>query len=124
MGFHVCEYCNGQNQATDRFPFTSSGDVTLEFANSHQWEMPDMILHYVADHGWQPPQEFIDDVMTQRLVGGNRVQYRSMTEPVKIGYLSGHFTTGPVQVGFIDRLESLMHQADQAGNRGQTKSLF
>lgn len=54
MGFHVCEYCGTNPQPKPRFSFLSSGDVTLVFGNGHMWEMPDMILHYVADHGWLP----------------------------------------------------------------------
>lgn len=68
--------------------------------------MPDMILHYVADHGFQPPRDFIYDVMNSEVVAGHRVQTRSM--PQRIGYLSGSFPQGAVPEGFLRKLEVLM----------------
>ena len=81
--------------------------------------MPDMILHYIADHGWQPPAEFIDDVMNHQFVDGQRLQTKSVVRPVKIAYLSGPFKRGPVPDGFVEKLESLMHLAAGQGMRVQ-----
>jgi hypothetical protein len=127
MGFHVCEY---SHSGDNRYPETSSGDVLLVFKNGHKWTMPDMILHYVADHGWQPPAEFVRDVMTQELnledVG--RMQTRNFSigdlfNGTRVGYLAGSFNAGHVPDGFIERLKKYMNQASLGGNRAQTKSL-
>ena len=74
MGFHVCEYCHQE---------TSSGDITLRFKNGRAWQMPDMILHYIADHGFQPPSAFTDDIMKGTIEphGAHKMP------PVRVGYL-------------------------------------
>lgn len=121
MGFHACEYCPTGGQG--RYNHLSSGDVTLIFDSGCVWEMPDMILHYIADHGWQPPAEFVDDVMNCKLIGGERLQTKSPVTPTKIAYLNGPFTQGPVPNGFVEKLESLMHQAAREGNRVQYRGV-
>lgn len=120
MGFHVCEYCGFDPKPGSQFSHFSSGDVTMFFDSGGVWEMPDMIKHYVADHGWDPPVAFIDDVMNHNLVEGRRAQTKSPASlPRKIAYLSGDFERGPVPEGFIERLVALMEQADQMGQRVQ-----
>jgi hypothetical protein len=79
--------------------------------------MPDMVLHYIADHKWLPSPLFVDDVVNSELLGGERLQTKSPQTP--IGYLSGEFTKGDVPEGFVERLKSLMEQAAQSGNRIQ-----
>lgn len=118
MGFHLCEYCEWSKRNSKKFPITSSGDVTMVFDSGHTWTMPDMILHYVADHQWLPPALFIADVMNGKLVAGERLQTKG--DPIhheSIGYLSGAFETGEVPVGFIEKLEALMKQSDEMGQR-------
>lgn len=127
MGFHVCESCKSKDES-NRFPNTSSGDVNLTFTNGHKWVMPDMILHYVADHGWQPPSDFIADVMNGKLETGGRRQTRGGVSNVfdgatPVGYLKGMIPTGPVPDGFVDQLERLMQQASGGGMRAQTKGM-
>lgn len=126
MGFHICETCHGQAQSP-RFPNTSSGDVNLTFSNGHRWVMPDMILHYVADHGWQPPSEFVADVMNGELQTGGRRQTRSVGNvfdgATSIGYLTGTIPTGPVPDNFVEMLENLMQRASGDGMRIQTKGV-
>lgn len=124
MGFHVCEWCGWDPQPKPRFSHFSSGDVTLRFKSGRAWRMPDMILHYVGDHGYQPPAGLVEDVMNGELVGGEREQYRGFplqprSEPVSVGYLHGSFITGPVPDGFVEKLESLMNQAAGMGDREQ-----
>ena len=115
MGWHECTYPHDKQSI---FCHQSSGDVTLRFANGRAWVMPDMILHYVADHKWLPPTAFVDDVMTVDCTGGERRQTRGgpMVQPVSVGYLSGSFQTGQVSDGFLERLEALMLKYDTSGN--------
>lgn len=115
VGFHICEYCKTTEKS--RYPITSSGDVTLVFDSGRAWQMPDMILHYVADHNWLPPAELIEDVMKKKMIDGERLQTKGI--PTNVGYLSGPFETGRVPKYFVEKLESLMHQAERQGNRIQ-----
>lgn len=115
MGFHVCEYCHNEH---------SSGDVTLAFANGHSWVMPDMILHYVADHDYLPPDDFIEDILHGQLTGAGCAQ--SKGTPTPVGYLSGPFRTGAntadmLEQAFFVRLWSLLNKANKSGGRMQTR---
>jgi hypothetical protein len=121
MGLHLCEYCRCQGQP--EYDCTSTGDTTMEFSSGNKYEVPDMILHYIADHGWVPPKEFIDDVMYSELVGGERWQTKSIQVTTKVGYLKGPdlepITSGTVPEGFVEKLVILMRQADELGQRIQ-----
>lgn len=119
MGFHVCEFCKKGSREKNLFSNRSSGDVTFVFENGNNWVMPDMITHYVVDHGWAPPQEFINDVMNSKLVGGGRMLTRGLKK--RVGYLKGSLEKGVVPEGFITRLKTLLGEADGMGNRVQTK---
>lgn len=142
MGFHVCEYCKTsgtsgrglrgreapQAYSQNKFSNASSGDVTLTFDSGQAYQMPDMILHYVADHNWRPPEGFILDVMERQLVVFDREQTRGDLEisPQRIGYLTGGAlvrSLGQVPVGFVDKLMGLMRQAGEQGDREQTRTL-
>ena len=124
MGFHVCHLCGSMTQQLGhRFPPTSSGDVTLVFENGHAYVMPDMIKHYIADHGWAPPEEFVNDVMHNNLFTLPLRSCRVRIEPVQVGYLRGEIKTGQVPAGFIERLEAYMQVAAESGQRRQTRGL-
>lgn len=118
MGWHECEYCLEANKKIGKNN-TSSGDVIMEFASGRSWIMPDMILHYSADHGYLPPQEFIDDVMNNELLSGKRMQSKGVDSPTKVGYLSGLFKTGNPPSRFYVRLAYLIIEAKKMGNRTQ-----
>lgn len=131
MGFHRCPYCLESVKEPHQFSNHSTGDVNLSFSNGHRWVMPDMICHYVADHQWLPPQEFIDDVMdgTSNLKI-QTVNYNSFAQRIadvlngtRVGYLSGELVTGEVPDGFMTRLVAQMGQAHLFNMRLQTKGL-
>ena len=128
MGFHMCIWCHDWGKGSlvpegkvNRYSISSSGDVTIKFENGHSYVMPDMILHYVADHGYQPPVQFMDDVMNGKFAGGNRAQTKDM--PTMVGYLTEDFVPGNVPEGFVGKLEQLMKMADDSGNRRQTRGM-
>lgn len=112
MGFHVCEYCREKRVGL----FVNiSGDVYLAFESGRIWQMPDMILHYVADHKFKPPVEFIEDVMNGVVLTSKRLQTRGLAK--KVGYLSGDFDQGEVPNRFVEKLLLLMVAAEKSGNR-------
>jgi hypothetical protein len=127
MGFHLCSACKDKDRNKLRYPNTSSGDVNLSFTNGRRYVMPDMILHYVADHGWQPPAAFVEDVMTGEIEAHRRMQTRGVAHvfenATRIGYLEGEIVADSIPDGFIDRLDQLMKDADARGARAQTKDL-
>lgn len=98
-----------------RFGPGSSGEPEIEFKNGHVWKMPDMILHYVSEHEWLPPEDFVDDVMYGTFVTGRRVQSKGGSQPVKVGYLDGTYSKGAVPEGFLEKLETLVRLAEEYG---------
>lgn len=116
MGFHTCEYCEDPSTAA-----TSSGDVLLVFQSGRAWVMPDMISHYVEEHGWRPPSAFVDDVMNSSLLEGDHD--RRKTQAAKIAYLKGDIELGGTPPAFPLRLRQFVEKAMKAGNRVQTRSV-
>lgn len=82
MGFHICEYC----KAIGVVPETSSGDVTMTFDSGASFVMPDMILHYMLEHGYLPPIGFALNLLQNRLV--DIVRQQTKGAPVPVGYLN------------------------------------
>ena len=67
-GIHICELC-----PKDQADFVSvvcegkkhllgSAEITVA-AGTRTYAAPNLILHYVAVHGYQPPDDFVDTVM-------------------------------------------------------------
>ncbi len=54
-GCHDCELCESQ-------PFSSSFNLFIS-TDSILYYSPIMVEHYIIDHDYQPPQEFINAVM-------------------------------------------------------------
>ncbi|MGL4758462.1 MAG: hypothetical protein ACRCXZ_03950 [Patescibacteria group bacterium] len=106
MGFHVCEYCVAQGLN----PATSSGDVILKFRSGNSYILPDMVIHYIEDHKWLPPAEFINDVLSSELGHSERQQTRSIQSPTPIGYLSGEYPKGDSPEEFLTKLKKYMNQ--------------
>lgn len=130
MGSHICSECGVESVGRNKYVMSSSGDVGLLFTNGHRWVMPDMILHYVGDHGWQPPETFVDDVMNGQFASGDRRQTRGVVDVLKelrgctpVGYLEGRIVRGSVPTDFVKKLEALMQQAGAMGLRVQTKGI-
>ena len=84
MGYHDCEFCNGSEdfvswdwrKMTDNphsiKPPTcgehclGSGDI-LVFGPEEIYIAPDLIYHYISDHDYSPPDEFVQAVLSSPL---------------------------------------------------------
>lgn len=55
-GFHPCEYCR---------PDGSEHKSSCQFFSTNGFVWPEMLTHYVRDHGYKPPDEFVNWVMEQ-----------------------------------------------------------
>ena len=54
MGEHECELCHNR---------TGSGEIWVFGSGESIYVAPDLIYHYVVDHHYQPPMEFINAVL-------------------------------------------------------------
>jgi hypothetical protein len=130
MGFHTCEYCAQKGNIR---PATSSGDVTLKFRSNlaqTAFVMPDMIVHYVLEHDYLPPENFVNSVLLFEL---------SDEEPTgnidRVGYLTGNFQKNDESAGqrrmdaaktlsFLRRLTYHIRKATSLGHRRQTRGFL
>ncbi|MEV0367320.1 hypothetical protein, partial [Nocardia fusca] len=72
-GFHVCEFCPAPDPF-DAMPQTVYGDHSLNLGSAeirvpvpqtprHMFAAPNLIIHYVIEHGYLPPDAFVAAVM-------------------------------------------------------------
>ncbi len=74
-GYHLCEFCpKSRNADPHRFdagsPFWGSaeygnGEIVVPGESGVRYVAPRLALHYVTEHGYRPPQEFLDAVLFQ-----------------------------------------------------------
>jgi hypothetical protein len=71
-GRHVCEFCEPPLDLISAFPTyedvwemfrCGNGEIQVRGSSGVVYCAPELILHYVAEHQYQPPQEFIDAVL-------------------------------------------------------------
>lgn len=65
-GFHTCELC-GQDwrRRNDPLRLLGSAEIWLKTSSGY-WAAPDLIIHYVEDHRYLPPPEFLHDLAAVR----------------------------------------------------------
>jgi hypothetical protein len=123
MGHHVCLACkragvNVSAQTLDNECPASSADVRLNFVNKRSWLFPYKGLpHYVKHHNFQPPKEFVEDVMTAQLHTADVVIIES---PTKVGYLEDPDLApqGSVPDEFLEKLHKLVAQVKSGRGSG------
>ena len=83
-GFHICEFCD---MPRDKVPMAQRGDevLNLGFAEirvssrgGRVYAAPNLIYHYVVEHHYRPPEEFIQAVMESPLPGS--VEYEALIQ--------------------------------------------
>lgn len=72
-GFHRCPFCPGGVPAKPlnyrkKAVSLGSGFFSVKGKRWLIFEAPDLIYHYVVDHGYKPPAEFIEAVMYPRRI--------------------------------------------------------
>jgi hypothetical protein len=74
-GFHVCEFCRAPTDILEKTPeyeevwemFRSgNGEVHIQGENGQRYAAPSLVVHYVSEHQYQPPSQFIEAVLFQR----------------------------------------------------------
>jgi len=111
MALHVCSLCVWRNR-NHQYRCFEYGESTLKFENGHVWTFPNLILHYIQDHKWLPPEDFVNDVMKNNLSFFHiRDQERVHN---RIGYLTEvDLETSDIPEGFVDKLKNLIEQSNQ-----------
>ena len=68
-GFHTCEFC-GWSHGNENFG-VPSGELLFV--------APEMVVHYIEEHGYCPPAEFVEAVLRSPLP--DTEEYQLITEP-------------------------------------------
>lgn len=55
MGYHNCEFCDDKNAKC-------CSDILIVNKDGQIYQCPKLIIHYIEDHNYLPPQEFLDAV--------------------------------------------------------------
>lgn len=76
-GFHVCEFCKppldvialdeGYRDVWEYFR-SGNGEFRIVGSDGIAYAAPALLLHYISEHQYQPPQQFIDAVLYQRSI--------------------------------------------------------
>jgi hypothetical protein len=61
-GYHFCQFCERDDKGMVSRDAMSS-NIKMSIGDGVVYLTPSMIVHYVRDHHYKPPQEFIDSVM-------------------------------------------------------------
>lgn len=122
MGFHTCEYCPKNGIVR---PATSSGDVTLNFRSTlaqKAFVMPDMIVHYILEHDYLPPENFVQSVLMFELS-----DEKPTGNVERVGYLHGDFpkcNDAAKTLLILKRLTLQINKATSSGQRRQTRGFL
>jgi len=54
-GFHCCEYCEGCE--------SGNGEIWSVSKQGEVYAAPSLVIHYIKEHSYLPPKEFIDSVL-------------------------------------------------------------
>jgi hypothetical protein len=64
LGSHYCEFCMEHKHQRARWHGIAHGSVTLSVPGSRAvYETPQLVIHYIEAHGYQPPLEFCEAVL-------------------------------------------------------------
>lgn len=58
MGVHMCEYCKQDSKSISN----GNGEIWV-VKDGKLYIAPYLIIHYIKDHNYKPPEEFIDAVL-------------------------------------------------------------
>lgn len=93
MGTYVCKLKHKSKR--ERYARTSSREIILSFTSGNRWRMPEAVLHYAVDHGWQLPAAFANDLLNSSLDEEGSMSYKDRGAQtfdekfglVRVGYL-------------------------------------
>ena len=75
-GYHICPFCHDSQFGLDalrsgRRIRLGSAEIRVEGKDGRIYAAPNLIYHYVADHKYHPPDEFIKAVLNQTMHNGD-----------------------------------------------------
>lgn len=109
MALYICPKCPWRER-DHKYLRTEEGESTLKFSNGHVWTFPNLILHYIHDHNWRPPEGFVEDVLNTKLTSVLPSSQKIFHQ--RIGFLSEEdLIDEDIPEGLVEKLEDLISQA-------------
>ena len=68
-GYHVCEFCTGISADDSHSRSKGNGEIEVRSADGTWFVAPQLIAHYVAEHDYCPPEEYIEAVLNPSEIG-------------------------------------------------------
>lgn len=67
-GFHVCHFCDECRfgipvEICGKTLTLGSAEIDIFSLNGRIYVVPDLLYHYIAEHGYLPPSEFVEAVL-------------------------------------------------------------
>jgi hypothetical protein len=65
LGFHPCHFCDNRFihvTCVQREVPLGSAELLIPSTHDVVYTTPDLVIHYIAEHGYRPPDEFIEAV--------------------------------------------------------------
>lgn len=92
-GFHRCEFCdyNGVDEAlltnkeallTNK-PGLGSAEIHVTSQDGKTYSAPNLICHYIAEHSYKPPDEFIDTVLSMDIQNAASLEEESQEKYIR-----------------------------------------
>jgi hypothetical protein len=71
-GYHECEFCDAEPlvAGSGRTIRLGSAELLIRTVAERAYVAPNFLVHYIRDHGYQPPEEFVRDVLTVASLAG------------------------------------------------------
>jgi hypothetical protein len=82
-GHHVCELCPGASWGDPYFRDMGNGEIWVRDAGGTWYAAPRLIVHYVEEHGYCPPQGFIDAVLNPSEIGRDEFSFPPEADEVE-----------------------------------------
>ena len=69
-GYHECEFCRDASPGDDDyFARMGNGEIEVRSTKGTWYAAPCLITHYVSEHDYCPPEEFIEAVLNPGEIG-------------------------------------------------------
>lgn len=119
-----CEYC--QAGADARYSRVTTGQVDIDLGANGLFIVPNNLLHYILDHGWIPPTNFMETIL-RGYVGQTcaKIGTGETLKPIKtnkhierVGWLTGEVknNTEPLLPNFVSKLHVFLESSKTNSN--------
>jgi hypothetical protein len=83
-GFHECQFCDAPTfgvevSRNDQRTGLGSAEIRVEGKGGIRYAAPDLIYHYVAEHDYDPPKEFVEAVLQRSILRRIVGMFRRLT---------------------------------------------